>query len=423
MFRLIYTWIFYLVLPLVLLRLFWRGRKAPAYRRRWLERMGFFTATPGVRDGIWIHAVSVGESIAAAPLVRRLQAEHPGVPITITTMTPTGSDRVRAMFGEQVFHVYAPWDYPGALRRFLRQLQPRLLIIMETELWPNTVYHCHLQGIPVVLANARLSEKSASGYAKAGWLTREMLVCLEAVAVQTREEADRFIRLGLPRRRCHVTGSLKFDLDMPRDLQTDAEALRAAWGSTRPVLVAASTHEGEEDLVLDAHLQLLRDHPDLLLVLVPRHPERFERVAALCERKRLKMARRGRGEQADGETQVYLGDTMGDLMLLFAAADIAFVGGSLVEHGGHNVLEPAALGRPVVTGMSNFNFLEISRALEQAGGLIAVQNESGLANTVSILLQDPARRELMGAAGRKLVEDNRGALDRLCHIVAELLPG
>lgn len=421
MFRLFYTWVFYLLLPFVLLRLFVRGRKAPAYRQRWLERLGIFQAPPGVREGIWVHAVSVGETIAAAPLIRRLQAAHPGVPITVTTMTPTGSERVRALFGESVFHVYAPWDYPGALRRFLARTRPRLLVIMETELWPNTVYHCHLRGIPVVLANARLSEKSAAGYARVGWLTREMLVCLERVGVQTAEEGERFLALGLPKRRLSVTGSIKFDLDLPADLASAAQKLRKTWGGDRPVLIAASTHEGEEAQVLDAFRRLLADHPDLLLVLVPRHPERFDRVGGLCQRSGLQLARRGRGETPAPDTQVYLGDTMGELMLLFAAADIAFVGGSLVEHGGHNVLEPAALARPVVAGTSNFNFLEISRALEAAGGMLTVQNEAGLANTVDSLLRDRARCEQMGRAGQDLVESNRGALGRLCGMIDALL--
>ncbi len=421
MFRLLYTLVFYLLLPAVLVRLFLRGRKAPAYRRRWLERLGYFDAQPGVRGGIWIHAVSVGETIAAAPLVRRLQAAHPDLPITLTTMTPTGSERVRAMFGETVYHVYAPWDFPGALRRFLARVEPRLLIIMETELWPNTVYHCHLRGIPVVLANARLSEKSARGYAKAGLLTREMLVCLEKAAVQTADEAERFVALGLPRRRCEVTGSIKFDLDLPAGLQQEADRLRATWGSGRDVLIAASTHEGEDELVLAAYRRLLEAHPQLLLILVPRHPERFDRAGGLCQRAGFEVARRGRGEQAGERTQVYLGDTMGELMLLFAASDVAFVGGSLVDHGGHNVLEPAALGKPVVVGTSCFNFLEITRALESAGGLLTVQNESGLANTVGLLLDDPHRRRQMGRAGQELVNANRGALDRIAAICGDLL--
>ncbi len=421
MYRLFYTWFFYLLLPAVLLRLLVRARKAPAYRQRWLERLGFFQAPPGVRGGIWVHAVSVGETIAAAPLIRRLQAEHPGVPITLTTMTPTGSERVRALFGESVFHVYAPWDFPGALHRFLDRVQPRQLIIMETELWPNMVYHCHLRGIPVVLANARLSEKSAGGYARVGRLTREMLVCLERVAVQTADEAERFVALGLPRRRCEITGSIKFDLDVPAELAVTAGQLRATWGEDRPVLVAASTHEGEDELVLEAFRTLREKHPDLLLILVPRHPERFDRVDGLCQRAGFKVTRRGRGQTASRATQVYLGDTMGDLMLLFGASDVAFVGGSLVDHGGHNVLEPAALGVPVVTGTSHFNFLEITRALESAGGLLTVQNERGLANSVSMLLEDEVQRREMGQAGQALVENNRGALDRLVGIASELL--
>ncbi len=419
MYRLVYSVVFYLLLPLIFARLAWRALQAPEYRQRWGERLGFFPCPEKARDGIWFHTVSVGETIAAAPLVRRLQEALPAVPITMTTMTPTGSERVRTLFGDSVFHVYAPYDFPGAVKRFLHRVRPRMLVIMETELWPNMLYHAHLRGLSVYLVNARLSEKSARGYGVVGGLTREMLVCLEKVAVQTADEADRFHDLGLPRRRQQVTGSIKFDIQTADELESRAAQLRAEWGVERPVLVAASTHEGEDEQVLEALGRIRETCPQLLLVLVPRHPQRFDRVAALCTKAGFSVARRSRGETCGADTQIYLGDTMGELMMLFAACDIAFVGGSLVASGGHNMLEPAALGKPVLTGPSVFNFLEISRTLEQADALAVVDGPVAFANEARRLLGDEAARRLMGESGREVVTANRGALDRVTESLLE----
>lgn len=422
MYRILYSLVFYLLLPFIYLRLAYRALSAPAYRQRWAERAGWFECPSQFRGGAWFHTVSVGETLAAVPMVRRFMADHPNVPVIITTMTPTGSERVRAIYGDTVFHVYAPYDFPGALRRFLARVQPSMLVIMETELWPNMLYHTHLQGVPVYLVNARLSERSAAGYAKVSGLTREMLVCLEHAAIQTGVEADRFRALGLPSRAISVTGSIKYDLEVPDELRAQGVRLRGQWGPGRPVLIAASTHEGEDEQVLEAFSAILAEFEDALLMIVPRHPERFDKVAAQCEAAGYVTARRSSGDACGPATQVYLGDTMGELMLMLAASDVVFVGGSLIESGGHNMLEPAALGKPVLSGPSMFNFLEISQALQDAAALSVVSGAEALANETLRLFRSDAQHQLMGEAGRKVVEANRGALERVAQMIGPGLP-
>ncbi|PKM25430.1 MAG: 3-deoxy-D-manno-octulosonic acid transferase, partial [Gammaproteobacteria bacterium HGW-Gammaproteobacteria-12] len=361
--RLLYTLLLHLALPLIALRLALRARKAPAYARRINERfsLGLPAMKPG---GIWVHAVSVGESIAAAPMIRALQARYPDLPITVTCMTPTGSERIQALFGESVQHCYLPYDLPWAAARFLDRAQPRLAVVMETELWPNHIHQCARRGIPVALANARLSERSARGYARFAKLTAPMLAELSLIAVQTQTEAQRFLDLGARPGCVEVTGSIKFDLKIDAELLQRADALRQHWqATTRPVWIAASTHAGEDEIILAAHRQLLGKHPDALLILVPRHPERFNSVSELCLGQDLTTRRRSTGEAVQAGDQVLLGDTMGELLFLYALADIAFVGGSLVANGGHNLLEPAALGKPVLSGPHLFNFLEIAAQL------------------------------------------------------------
>ncbi|MBF8778926.1 lipid IV(A) 3-deoxy-D-manno-octulosonic acid transferase [Pseudomonas fulva] len=420
--RTLYTLLFHLGLPLVALRLFLRGRKAPAYRQRIGERFacGLAALRPG---GIWVHAVSVGESIAAAPMVRALLAAYPGLPITLTCMTPTGSERIRALFADEprVQHCYLPYDLPWTTGRFLEHVQPRLGIIMETELWPNLIHQCHRRGIPVALANARLSERSARGYARFAGLTRPMLGEMSLIAVQTETEAERFRQLGARPECVQVTGSIKFDLQIDAQLLPRARELRQRWGaSQRPVWIAASTHEGEDALILEAHRQLLAIHGDVLLILVPRHPERFDAVHALCSQ-RFATVRRSSGAAVDGATRVLLGDTMGELLFLYALADIAFVGGSLVANGGHNPLEPAALSLPVIMGPHVFNFLEISAMLRQAGALQQVDDADGLALAVRQRLELPQQARRMGEAGRAVMQANQGALQRLLDGLGRLL--
>ncbi len=411
----LYTTLLGAAVPLVLLNLLRRGLRNRAYWRRWGER---FARAPLPEDcPVWVHAVSVGEVQAAVPLVRVLLERHPDLRVVVTTTTPTGSDRLRATLDEQVEHVYAPYDLPGAVARFLDRVRPRLAVFMETELWPNTLRLCAERGIPVVVANARLSERSARGYARFPRVVGPMLGRIGAVAAQAQADAGRFVALGVPPERVRVTGSLKFDVALPASLREQAEALRRQWGADRSVWVAASTHEGEEDRVLDAFRRLLRPCPDSLLVLVPRHPERFGRALALVRRRGFRVAQRSRAAEDCAEAEVFLGDTMGELPLFYAAADVAFVGGSLVPTGGHNLLEPAALGVPVLFGPHVFNFAEVSQLLLERGAARQVRSARELAGVLCELLQDPEARNAMGERGRGAVAENRGALDRLMAIL------
>ncbi len=419
--RTLYTLLFHLGLPLVLLRLLWRAWRAPAYSRRTGERFAF--GLPPLRPGgIWVHAVSVGESIAAAPMIRQLMARYPQLPITVTCMTPTGSERIQALFGDSVQHCYLPYDLPWAAARFLDRVQPKLAVVMETELWPNHIHQCARRGIPVALANARLSERSAGGYARFARLTAPMLAELSLIAVQTEAEAERFRQLGARRECVEVTGSIKFDLTIDPVLLERAAALRAQWeAQQRPLWIAASTHAGEDEIVLAAHRQLLARHPQALLILVPRHPERFAAVAELCRKEGFASVRRSQGEAVGAGIDVLVGDTMGELLFLYALADVAFVGGSLVPNGGHNLLEPAALGKPVLSGPHLFNFLEIAAQLRDAGALREVSNAAELASAVDALWSDPAMIELMRNAGLDVLKANQGALERLLAGLERLL--
>ena len=401
--------------PLVLLNLARRGLRNRAYWRRWGERFGRGALPEDCP--VWIHAVSVGEVQAAVPLVRRVLERYPGLRVLVTTTTPTGSERVRAAFGTEVEHVYAAYDLPGAVGRFLDRVRPRLAVFMETELWPNTLRLCAERAIPVVLANARLSERSARGYARFPGVVGPMLGRIGAIAAQARPDADRFLALGVPGERVQVTGSLKFDVPLPASLREQAEALRRQWGADRSVWVAASTHEGEEKRVLEAFDRLLQHCPDSLLVLVPRHPERFARVLALARRMGFRVVQRTRAGEDATQAQVFLGDTMGELPLFFAAADVAFVGGSLVPTGGHNLLEPAALGVPVLFGPHVFNFAEVSGMLVERGAGRQVGGARELAALVCELFQDPDRRHAMGESAREAVVENRGALERLMAVL------
>jgi 3-deoxy-D-manno-octulosonic-acid transferase len=415
MIRRLYTLLLYLLLPLVLLRLLWRSVKAPDYRRRWAERFGIF-APPADWGGLWVHAVSVGEVQAILPLIRQVLAQNPALPITVTTTTPTGSARVREQLGDQVCHVYLPYDLPPALTGFIRRVRPRALLMVETEIWPNLLYLCRRHGIYTLLANARLSEKSARRYARLRRFTRQTFAGIDHIAAQAEADAARFRKLGVPAERVSVTGSIKFDMRIPASLEERVEVLRRDWGS-RPVWVAGSTHEGEDELVLFAHHQVLEHFPDALLILVPRHPERFERVGGLCKRERLRMARRSRSGEYDGSTQVYLGDTMGELPVMLGSADVAFIGGSLVPTGGHNMLEAAAQGVAVCFGPHVFNFATISQMLIEEGAAVQVENESALAGQVVAWFEDASARAEVGENGRRVVAQNRGALQRLIDLM------
>lgn len=417
-----YTLLLYLLLPLVLLRLLLRGLRAPAYWRRWPERFGFAPLAPAGAPVIWLHAVSVGEVQAAAPLVRALRTHYPRHTFVITTMTPTGAEQVRASLGREVVHCYVPYDLPGAVRRFLTRIRPSAAIIMETELWPNIFHGCHVRSIPLLLVNVRLSARSAAGYRRIRHLTAEMLGHVSALAAQTRADAERVIALGVPAARVRVTGSIKFDVRLPASLREEAAVLRRSLGAERAVWIAASTREGEEPLILDALASVQRVLPQSLLVLVPRHPERFARVAALCRKHGFSTVLRSEQRACEPDTAVFIGDTMGELALLYAAADVAFVGGSLVPTGGHNMIEPAALGLPVIFGPHVFNFEEVSRLLCEAGAAEQVRTAEQLAAAVRTYLSDANLRHATGEKGMQLVAQNRGALDRVMDMMTHVIP-
>jgi 3-deoxy-D-manno-octulosonic-acid transferase len=414
--RFIYSLLLYLLVPWVLLRLARRGLRNRGYWRRWGERFGFVPRLQAPL--IWLHAVSVGEVRASAPLVKALSRDYPGNTILITTMTPTGSATVGELFGDSVAHCYVPYDLPTAVWRFLDRTRPRLALIMETELWPNLFHQCRQRNIPLVLANVRMSEKSARGYRRLKGFTRATLANVSRVAAQTEADAERMHALGATQ--AEVTGSIKFEMDVPADLAAASSALRSGFGD-RPVWVAASTRDGEEEQVLDAFARLREKFPELLLVLVPRHPERFDGVAKLCQQRGFRVERRSARKNAvAAETAILLGDTMGELLLFHAAADVSFIGGSLAPLGGQNLLEAAAVGTPVVFGPHMFNFGDISRMALERGAGRQVQNVAELANAIAGYLENPAARRAAGEAGQRMVAENRGALAKTLELVRQV---
>ncbi len=414
--RLAYTLLLYLALPAVLLRLIWRTRDQPiAERQRWRERLAVGQLPP--RADLWIHAVSVGEVQAAVPLIEHWLAEQRRLLVTTTTLT--GAQRVQALYGQRVAHHYLPLDIPWALRRLLDACRPRLVVVMETEIWPNLLAVCVSKKIPVALVNARLSARSAQGYARLRGFTAATLKHFSLIAAQTQADAWHFVALGAPQKRIVICGHLKFDQPLPQSLSAEAARLRTHWGRVRPIWVAASTHDGEEAIVLAAHQLVRSKFPSALLVLVPRHPQRFAAVAALVRDAGFELAQHSVAQPCRAETAVYLGDTMGELMAFFAAADIAFVGGSLVPIGGHNLLEPAALGVPVLIGPQMFNFQAVTEAMLAAKAAEQVTDAATLAQAVVAWLQDPAKRARIGANGQRMVSAHRGVTQRL---LAELAP-
>ncbi|MFW5450544.1 MAG: lipid IV(A) 3-deoxy-D-manno-octulosonic acid transferase [Methylophagaceae bacterium] len=415
--RIVYTSLFFLGLPLIILRLIWRGFRSPAYWRRWSERFGSSPILPEKTPVIWIHAVSVGEVEACRPLVKALQLEFPEHTLLITTMTPTGSDRVKLLFADSVTHCYLPYDYPFAIKRFLDRSHPEFGIIMETEIWPNLLFTCHHHKVPLVLANARLSERSAKGYARFPKFIKNTLNDLHLIAAQGQQDRQRFQQLGADINKVHAIGNLKYEISLPASLNEQAAAMRHIWDSNRPVWVAASTHEGEDEIILNASRQVRALFPELLLIIVPRHPERFDRVTSLTQRAGFKTLRRSEHQPCPSDIQVLVVDSMGELPLFYAACDVAFVGGSLVPHGGHNLLEPAALGRAIITGPHYFNFNEITQQFLEAGAAIQVTDSQELAETVTTLLQSAQQRAQMGEASLKLITSSLGASTRLVNLI------
>lgn len=405
--RIIYTILLFFLTPFILLRLLWRARRVSAYAQRWSERFGFAATVQGPMD-VWFHAVSLGEVNVIAPLVKALQVDYPEKRILITTGTPTGSLRVKQLFAETVSHTYVPFDYPFAVKRFLKQMRPKVLIIAETEIWPNMYFYCARNKVPIILVNARLSERSARGYQRILPLIRETLSKVTLILAQSAADAARFEHLGTPSSRVKVAGNIKFDFNPGQELVAKANTWMTRWGNHRPVWIAASTHPGEEEMILKAFQEIKRMHSDALLILVPRHPERSPEIMSLIKAMKFQGVLRSVDQEINAAMEVLLVNTLGELMLWYHCAQVAFVGGSLIPQGGHNVLEPAALGLPVLTGPQMFNFMEIYRLLQEAHGIITVRNEQELAQQVAALLNDSALRESFGERARSLMLQHRG---------------
>lgn len=417
--RIAYSIVLYLLAPLVVFRLFWLGFRNPDYRSRWTERFGFPDKIISHDKMIWLHAVSVGEVQAARPLVNALLEEYPDFRILITTMTPTGADCVRQYFADTVEHFYLPYDLPMSVKRFLSIIDPIILIVMETELWPNLFHYCQENNVPVVVVNARMSERSAKAYRRLSSLTQSTLKNISLIIAQGQKDAERLIALGADREKVKVTGNLKFDINFPHSVSEQAQAIRRYLSVNRPVWIAASTHEGEERIILDSFAKILEKQSRCLLVIVPRHPERSPAIKTLCNRRNLKVLCKTENAVCDESIQVFILDTLGELPMYYAAADVAFVGGSFTEIGGHNMLEPASLGVPVIMGPHVFNFQEISQLLldERAAWKVSCANE--LSSRVCGLLDDANLRHNTGERGRNIVLKNRGNVENVMKLLRD----
>jgi 3-deoxy-D-manno-octulosonic-acid transferase len=419
--RLLYRLALYAAVPVVTCLYLWRGLRDRSYWRSFSGRFGAGPARPG--GGLWVHGVSVGEVQAGAPLLAAIRARHPDLPLTVTTFTPTGAARARSLYGSFADVRYLPFDLPGSVRRFLTRVQPRLAVVLETELWPNLYRECARRQIPLVLANARLSPRSLAHYRRLGRLFRDTLAEAALVVAQSRDDAERFRALGAAAARTPVAGNIKFDFDLPADIRARGAQLRATYAQGRPVWIAGSTHAGfEEEAILAAHRQLRALLPGTLLVLAPRHPVRFADVADALRASGESFVRRSQADLA-GAYDIVLLDTLGELLAFYAAADVAFVGGSLVPVGGHNLLEPAALGLPILTGPYNASSAEIASLLQASGAAQMVHDAGTLAARVAALLTDTAARVRMGEAGSAVVAANRGAVRRLLDLIEPLLKG
>ncbi|NYT71790.1 lipid IV(A) 3-deoxy-D-manno-octulosonic acid transferase [Halomonas sp. QX-2] len=421
--RLAYSAALYALSPLIGWRI-WR-EQVPTYSR--LQRLGFRFQPLPPAPRIWLHCASVGEVRAARPLVEGILARYPAHSLLLTTMTATGAQQSQALISEQtpsdqarLTHRFLPLDFPGAARRFVRSVQPELAILFETELWPNLIHACRQQGVPVAVVNGRLSPRAFKRYQRLRPLMTSTLAEISWLAAKSPADAERFNALGCGTDITRIIGSLKFEIACQDKVLKESEYLLKEWEG-RQVWVAGSTRDGEEALLLKAHRQLLKRYPSALLVLVPRHPQRFEEVAKLCQTESWTLSRRSLQQPATKQTQVYLGDTLGELAMLYAVGCVAFVGGSLVPLGGHNVLEPAALGRPVLSGPSIENFADVAEPLQAAGALTLVDSSDALAGALADYFANPVRAQQAGRAGRAVIETQKGALDRTLTGLASLL--
>ncbi len=420
MIRLLYTILLILLAPFLLFGLYRKKEGKPSFGSRWKEHFGHTPELNAQERPLWIHAVSVGESIAAIPIIKALKEQFPELPILVTTTTSTGAEQI-ARLGNLVEHRYMPLDFPFTIKRFLRKTHPRAFLIMETELWPNTLHIVSASGIPIRVINARLSEKSCLNYKKIQPVFNLLSRHLDLVLCQHVSDAERFKRLGLPDKKVAVTGSVKFDITISPKIKKDALRLRQDIGLDRPVWIAASTHAGEDEQIFAAHNTLLKHFPDALLIVVPRHPERFIPVTELARKNNLVTVSRTSHHPVTSEIQVYVGDTMGEMLLLIGAADICFMGGSLIGEkvGGHNVLEPAALGKATITGCSYFNFHQIVNELQANNACIIVADQFQLAETLKQLFSNKQQRTELGENAEHYVENNRGAINNTIRYITE----
>ena len=418
--RAVYSCLFYLATPFILLRLWWRGIKAPAYRLRWLERLGFYpTGQPD--HVIWFHAVSVGEVEALSSLIKLLQQRHPDKPLLVTTTTPTGSARVSARWQGRVAHVYLPYDLPDVVERFLHCFKPKLAVIVETEIWPNLYAGCAAHAIPVVIVNARLSEKSVRAYQKISGLMRSTLAKVKLIATQSDEDRQRFLAIGASSEQTQTVGNVKFDSHLPDEIIQQGRTLKTQVLGSRLVLIAASTHHDEEKILAEIYLAIKPKHPELLLVLAPRHPERFADVHKLCEQLHLSVVTRNSQLACSPETDIFLLNTLGELKLFYAAADLAFIGGSLVPIGGHNVLEAAAAGVPALFGPYMGNFKLIADGMVNAAAAVQCADAHALTNALLTLVENPDQRRQLSEKSRLFVKCHQGVANKLCDLLEPYL--
>ncbi len=418
--RFAYVVLSYLLSPLYAMYWIFRGLVNQAYWDRLGQRLGF--GYPVLSKGsIWIHAVSVGEVQATVPLIEVLRDRFPNRQLLITTVTPTGAARASSLYGHRVTHCYVPFEIPFAVRNFFNAIKPDLALVMETEIWPNLYDACGRREIPLILVSARISPQSVNRYRRFLPLFRETLSHGIVIAAQSEADAERFRSLGAAPERTWVTGNIKFDFETPADLEGRGEALREQYFPERPVWVAASTHDKEEEQVLSAHQQLLEEIPEALLILVPRHPERFGAVKSLLRKAEVKFVSRTDERPCARDTVVFVGDTMGELPMFYAASDIAFVGGTLVPIGGHNLLEPAALGLPIVTGPHLFNTQDIANMFSELGAFVQVQDATELSAALKTLFRDRDEAQKMASKGRTILVDNKGALQRLLDLMEPLI--
>lgn len=418
---LIYTTVLYLLLPFVLIRLMWLGRKTPAYRQRWQERLGLVQPLASARKLIWIHAVSVGEVHVSRPLVDQLQRQYPDYGILITTVTPTGEATARQIYGAALQHRYFPYDLPFAITRFLETFRPSVLLILETEIWPNLYRCCQQSAIPILLLNARLSERSFTHYQLLKSLTAHTLQGATVIAAQTPLDADRFTQLGASADKVTVTGNLKFDITMATEVREQGKLIRSQFSSHPNVWIAASTHQGEEQLVLSALAIVLKSIPDSLLIIAPRHPERSRAIYDICVKRGFKTVSYSTTGAWDVSTRIFILDVLGQLPAYYAAADIAFVGGSLVPVGGHNLLEPAWLGLPVISGPHLYNFTGVAKLLDKAKALVRVDNAEQLGEKVVNLFLDASLRADLGDKARQVIAENQGSIQRVMRLIEKYL--